>query len=113
GGFGACCAEAWEAAASSSGSTMLHAARRGRLIPLIRPPNAAERLTHQSAWFIALATLPNFSAAPNAGLPTSALKLALLAKAEKADALRENAASASGLLASAENALGFDAIAEK
>ena len=92
---------------------MLHAARRGRLIPLSRPPNAAERLTHQSAWFIALATLPNFSAAPNAGLPTSALKLALLAKAEKADALRENAASAAGLLASAENALGFDAIAEK
>jgi len=59
-----------------------------------------------------LATLPYFSAAPNAGLFTSDLKFALFAKAEKAGAFREKAANAAGLLASAENALGFEAIAE-
>jgi hypothetical protein len=112
GGFGACCAEAWEAAASSSDATMLHAASCGRPVPLIYPPNAAQRLTHQSAWFIALATLPYFSAAPNAGLPTSARKFELFASAEKADALCASADSAAGLLASAENAPGFEAIAE-
>ena len=52
------------------------------------------------------------SAEANAGLPTSALKFELFAKAENAAAFFAKAESAAWLFANAANALGFDAMAE-